>query len=279
MLPELSIERVFQRELDSLPVPAEQLWVPNGRGGGSAIVAVFVVGAALLLVIAATGVIREATTPASQPRGVASTSSPTLRPPASCEPPAHGADGRCTMLVPIAIRNPAFGYNLTIPGEWHETQMPPGTEPFVRDRPGSVPSLTAPFLLDRHVFTARSAQDWVYVAGNLAPGWDIAWDLDVQVWDRQGQSAVEWSRTFGPCDPAVPAFGISGCTQRTEVIRGATFVVTTVSTLRGPETTTYYLDRGDQMLILRYSIDPTVAPPSGVTPATLEGIVHSIGLV
>jgi hypothetical protein len=55
--------------------------------------------------------------------------------------------------------------------------------------------------------------------------------------------------------------------------------VTKVSTFRGPQTTSYYLDHGDQILILRYSSDPNVTPPPGVTEATLEGIVHSIGLV
>lgn len=274
MFPELSIERVFRRELDSLPLPSEELWVPNRRTGTPAFVAASVIGAALLLVVAAAGLIREASSAAM------AGAPPSVRPSASCEPPSFGANGRCATLLPNGIRNPAFGYNLTIPGGWRETQMPPGTEPYLRDRPNAIPALTAPFLLDRHVFTARSPQDWVlYVAGNLVPGWDLAWDLDVQVWDRQGGTALEWSRTFGPCDPAVPVFGITGCSQRTEVIRGGTFVVTTVSTLHGSQTTSYYLDRGDQMLILRYSTDPNVAPPPGVNDATLEGIVHSIGLV
>jgi hypothetical protein len=274
MFPELSIERVFRRELDSLPLPDEQAWIPSRTTGPSAILVVSVVSAALLLVVAAAGLIREDTGAATQPRGVAST--PSLRPRATCEPPAYGANGRCARPVPNGIRNPAFGYNLTIPGEWHEANMPSGTAPFVADRPNaSGPSLSAPFLLDRKVFTARSPYEWVLTTDNAVP----AWDLDVQVWDRQGRTALEWSRMFGPCDPPVPNYGISHCTQRTEVIRGGTFLVTTVTTFRGPQTTSYYLDRGDQMLILRYSTDPGVAPPSGVTPATLEGIVHSIGLV
>jgi hypothetical protein len=33
------------------------------------------------------------------------------------------------------------------------------------------------------------------------------------------------------------------------------------------------------MVDLRYWTDPNVAPPPGVTGATLDGIVHSIGLV
>jgi len=60
MFPEHSIERVFRRELDSLSLPDEQLWVPVRRTKSSAIVAVAVAAAALVLVVAAAGFIREA---------------------------------------------------------------------------------------------------------------------------------------------------------------------------------------------------------------------------
>ena len=272
MLPEIGIERVFQRELDSLPLPDEGIWLPTRRARPSSLAMVALVGVPLLLVFAVAGLIRDASGAATQPRGVTSTpSSLPSRP--TCTPPS-GMNGRCVSLVPNAVRNPAFAYNLTIPGEWRETRMPAGTEPFVRDGPSAVPSLTAPFLLDRHVFTARAAQEWVALTTvNMAP----AWDLDVQVWDRQGRTALEWA-TFGPCN-GVRSYGTTGCVQTTETIHGTTFVKTTISTLLGPQTTSYYLERGDQMLILRYWIDPNVAPPPGVTTATLEGIVHSIGLV
>lgn len=276
MLPELSIERVFQRELDSLPVPDERIWVPAPRARQSGVVAMAVAGAALILVVAAAVLVRDASGAATQPRGAVST--PTSLPSRpTCAPPAFGANGRCVMFLPNAVRNPAQGYNLTIPGNWREVQMPSGTEPFVLERPNPQPSLTAPFLLDRHVFTARSAQEWVGTptAITVAP----AWDLDVQVWDRQGQTALEWSRTFGPCNFDIPNHGPNGCVQTTETIRGLSVVVTTVGSVSGSQTTSYYLERGDQMLILRYSTDPNVAPPPGVTDATLEGIVHSIGLV
>ena len=270
MFPELSIERVFRRELDSLSLPDEQVWVPVRRTKPSAIVAVAVAAATLVLVVAAAGFIREAS-------GTALASTPPLvKSPTTCEPPAYGANGRCARPLPNGIRNPAFGYNLTIPGEWRETQMPPGTEPFVRDRPNTSLALTAPFLLDRRVFTARPPWEWVGLPTvNVAP----AWDLDVQVWDRQGRTALEWAATFGPCNVDVRNFGTIGCVQTTETIRGTTFVKTTISNLSRSQTTSYYLERGDQMLILRYWIDPNVAPPPGVTGATLDGIVHSIGLV
>lgn len=273
MFPELSIERAFQRELDSLPLPDERIWVPGRREGRSGIVAVTVVGAALILVLAAAGLVRDASGAATQPRGAVST--PTSLPSRStCAPPAFGANGQCVTFVPNAVRNPAQGYNLTIPANWREVQMPLGTQPFVPDRPNREPSLSAPFLLDRHVFSARSTQEWE-ASGNTAS----VWDLDVQVWDRQGRNAVEWSFTFGPCDHSVPNYGPSSCVERTEAIRGVTVLVTTVYSLHGSHVTSYYLERGDQMLILRYWSDASVASPEGVTEATLEGIVHSIGLV
>jgi len=275
MFPELSIERIFRRELDSLPLPAERLWVPNRQSGPSAIVAVSVVCAALVLIIAAAGLVRDASGAATEPRGAVST--PTSLPSRpTCAPPAFGANGRCVTFLPNAVRNPAQGYNLTIPGEWRETQMPPGTEPVVPDRQSASPSLTAPFLLDRHVFTARPAQEWVSLTTvNVAP----AWDLDVQVWDRQGRSAQEWSLTFGPCDHTTVNYGPVGCVERTETIRGVSALATTVSSISGYQATSYYIERGDQMLILRYWTDRNTPPPAGVTNATLEGIVHSIGLV
>jgi hypothetical protein len=269
MFPELNIERVFGRELDRLPLPDEALWVPNRRTTHPAVLLASALGAALLIVLVAVGLLRDGSGTATQPSGV-------VQPTANCEPPAFGANGRCLSLLPNLYRNQAYGYNVTIPGEWREAQMPPGTEPFVPARQGASPSLTAPFLLDRHVFTARPAQDWVTLTTvNMAP----AWDLDVQVWDRQGRSAQEWSLTFGPCDHTRVNFGPAGCVERTETIRGVRAVATTVSTISGSETTSYYLERGDQMLILRYWTDPNIAPPPGVTNVTLEGIVHSIGLV
>src|SRR5437762_536130 len=146
MSPELSIERIFRRELDSLSLPDEQVWVPVRRTKPSAIVAVALAAAALALVAAAAGFLRDASGTA-----LASTP-PSVRPSMSCEPPAFSANRRCAMLLPNSIRNPAFAYNLTIPGNWREVRMPSGTDPFVIGRP-SGPSLTAPFLLDRRVFT------------------------------------------------------------------------------------------------------------------------------
>ena len=265
MFPELSIERVFRRELDGLPLPDEQLWVPNRRTTRRAVVAWSTAGAAVLLVLVVVGIIRDRSGAATHPSGAVAT-------PAICEPPAFGANGRCTTLLPNGIRNPAFGYNLTIPGNWREVQMPAGTSPFVVGRPNAGPSLTAPFLLDRRVFTARSPEVWS-AAAVFAP----AWDFDVQVWDRQGRTAMEWAAAF-PCDDPSVTLGDTRCVQGSETIRGETAVVTTVYSFRW-HVTSYYVERGDRMLVLRYMYSEMVQPPAGVTEETLKQIVRSIGLV
>ena len=98
-----------------------------------------------------------------------------------------------------------------------------------------------------------------------------------QVWDRQGRTAVEWARAF-PCDDPSVTLGQTNCAQRSDTIRGVMAVVTTVASFRW-HVTSYYLERGDRMLILRYVSSEMIQPPTGVTEATLDGIVHSIGLV
>ncbi len=198
------------------------------------------------------------------------------QPPAICAPPGFGANGRCLSLLPNLFRNEAYRYNLTIPGGWREVQMPVGTEPFVRDQPSGDPSLSAPFLLDRHVFTARSAQEWGPPAGNLAP----PWDLDIQVWNRQGRTALEWSRAF-PCGAPV-ALGDTRCVRSEETIHGTTATVTTVFSFRW-HITSYYFEWGDEMVILRYMYSEMSRPPFDVLPGVAEEALHqivrSIGLV
>ncbi len=268
MFPELSIERIFRRELDSLSLPDEQVWVPTRHTGRSRIVAVsVVVGAALFLVLVSVGLISDAGGAGILSQGAASPSR------ASCAPPAFGANGRCQTLVPNLVRNDAFGYNLTMPGDWSEVRMPPGALPYVIGRPNASPALTAPFLLDRHVFTARSPREWSGAAGVVAP----AWDLDVQVWDRQGRTAIEWARAF-PCDDPSVSLGQTNCIQSEETIRGVTVAVTSVASFRW-HITSYYFQRGDRMLILRYLSSEMVAPSPGVTEDTLKKIIESIGLV
>jgi hypothetical protein len=88
---------------------------------------------------------------------------------------------------------------------------------------------------------------------------------------------MEWAGAF-PCDDPSVTLGDTRCVQGSETIRGETAVVTTVYSFRW-HVTSYYVERGDRMLILRYMYSEMVQPPDGVTEETLKQIVRSIGLV
>ena len=260
MLPELSIERVFRREIDTLPVPPERSWVPTERGAHSVALSAAVIAGAALLVIAAVSSVLDVSDAASAQRPRLIGFPPNALP--RCTPPAtQTPSGRCVAPVPIAYRNQAYGYNLVIPGEWHDVQI-------------QIPPQRAGGLLDRQVFTGRAASDWLMVTDTTA----AAWDLDVQVWDRRGLSATEWSYTLGPCDHAVVSFG-GHCQSTTGRVGGVDAIITTVGVGGNPAyTVSYYIERGDRILILRYVINTNAAPPAGVNEETLQRIVASLGL-
>lgn len=259
MLPELSIERVFRRELDSLPLPPDDTWVPSPKAQRLHLLGAVVAATAVVLLIGTALAVREAADAAAAARrGVVTTPQPLalgsqVRP--TC------ADGRCVSAVPIVIRNPALGYNLWIPGDWRQTKVP---------APASQGGL-----VDRSLFTARYPQDEeaAIAAANGVP----AWDFLVEVWDRQGRSALDFARTGTCASQAISR--AATCEVSTQTLRGQPTVVTTVSLLGGGYTKSYYVERGERLLILRYVIDPAVDRPSHVTEQTLEQIVRMIGLV
>jgi hypothetical protein len=266
MLPELSIERIFRREIDSLPLPAEGLWIPErSLGKRSMLLSVVVAAAAVLLVTAAALAIRDTADAAAARQGRSLAPLPTLaRPTCPAGVWQETPSGRCVSLLPNAYRNEAYGYNLTVPGNWR-VQNP------------SVVGRSEPGLLDRVEFTAWSAEQWRALVesryGLIAP-----WDLIIEVRERNSFSASDWARTDG-CG--------AGCDTSETVVRQTPIFVASwpIVLERGPQGTrtlrmhAFYIERGERILILRYAGGDLVEPPSGVTEATLEGIVRSIGLV
>jgi hypothetical protein len=261
MLPEQSIERVFRREIDALPVPAPAVWVPTGFGRRRLVAPVVAIAAALLVIAAAVITVDPGNAAGSHRVTQTLPTLPT-RPGTTCPPDAASTPrGVCSAPVPVLIANgQLLGYNLVIPSNWREVSY-------------FIPTST-PFLIARRIYTARGSDAGVLTMTEDAP----AWDLDVQIWDRQGRSPLEWSRTFGNCGSQEVSFATS-CQTRSDVLRGMLVVVTTSSFMGRSDTTSYYVAHGDRMLILRYQADQTVTPPPGVTTDVLEGVIRSIGLV
>ncbi|HEV8536651.1 MAG TPA: hypothetical protein VGR87_13185 [Candidatus Limnocylindria bacterium] len=250
MLPELGIERAFQRDLDLLPLPPEEAWVPAARHGYRLAVAAAVAGVtAVLIVLILSSITGDRT-------GVGS---PELRVTPPPRPTCVDGGRICIAPVPIMHRHPELGYNLWLPGDWREASASSG------------PSGD---LLDRRVFTPRTAdEETIATAANGTP----AWDLIVEVWRRGERSALEWARAGG-CGGSEPSLAAT-CHLETQTLRGAPTVVTTVSFLDRRETKTYYIDRGERLLILRYVVDQAIGRPAHVTEETFDQIVRMIGLV
>ncbi len=242
-----SFRQVLRREVDAIPLPAEDEWVPRGASGGVGALALVAGATAVALLL---GVVTLS--------GARIPQSPAAEEPARVTPPARPTvvDGRKISPVPNLYRDLQFNYNLVLPAWFHESQAVAG-----------LPS--EPTLLERKIFTARSDADEARF-GQFRP-----WDLFVEVYRREGRSLEEWAGALG-CDRSGPV-GASTCAVTPTRIRGAEAVVgTRGAPLAGK---IYVIDRGDQVLVLRYGIGDESNRPPDVTEATLEEIIRSLGLV
>src|SRR6266550_2604056 len=108
MLPELSIERIFRREIDSLPLPPERSWIPDRQTARRSIpLTALVLAATATLVLGAVVTARDVgDAAASGRRGVITAPlQNVLRP--TC------LRGGCNVY-----RSDVFGYGVVIPGNW-----------------------------------------------------------------------------------------------------------------------------------------------------------------
>src|SRR5207247_7823483 len=172
MFPELSIERIIHREIDSLPLPPESSWVPNGLSMRRSMpLTALVIWATAVLVLGAVLTARDAGDAAGTGRRVVTTPLQDLPRPTCLR-------GGCNVY-----RNDAFGYGIVIPRDW-------------RVQDSSRFGLSDPSLLDRVEFTARTPEEWQLLAAVrvdlIAP-----WDLFVEVHDRNGFAASDWAWSDG----------------------------------------------------------------------------------
>jgi hypothetical protein len=245
MLPELSIERVFRREIDSLPLPAEGLWIPDRPTARRSIpLTVLVITATVLLVLGAVVTARDVGDAAATVRRGERTVPLPILPRPTC------LRGDCNVY-----RNDAFGYGIVLPaGWWQATALIQGRPP----RAGE---------LHRVEFTGRTPDEWISAVG---PGLVVPWDVVVDVHERRGVLAMDWARADG-C-------GANPCVTSQTTIGGSPAYAASWSLSPSLQMHAYYVERGDRILILRYVTGPGSEGPHGVTERTLEQIVGSIAL-
>jgi len=152
------------RDIERLPVPSEDVWVPTQihRRPRPFIMALGIFAALLVGVVVGDTLLSARSTLASRAnRGPASETSP----------------------LPSA--NARFGYVLLLPSGW---------------RPSEAERTLASeaVLLERQVFTARSVADESRFVGSQF----LPWDLFAEVWDGGNKSPEEWARRWcsDPCD-------------------------------------------------------------------------------
>ncbi|TMC79195.1 MAG: hypothetical protein E6J09_02510 [Chloroflexi bacterium] len=140
MLPELSIERIFRREIDSLPLPPEGSWIPDRHTARRSIqLTALVLAATVVLVLGAVVTARDVGDAAASGRRV--TTPLVIIPRPTC------LRGGCSVY-----RSDAFGYGIVIPGNW-------------RVQDSSRLGRSDPSLLDRVEFTARTSEEWQLLVG------------------------------------------------------------------------------------------------------------------
>ena len=241
MLPELSIERIFRRELDSLPVPPEESWIPDRQTARRSIpLTALVLAATVALVLGAVMTARDVVDAAASGRRV--TTPLVIIPRPTC------LRGGCSVY-----RSDAFGYGIVLPADWR-------VAPLLRGR-GPVGEL------ERVEFTRQSADEWVLAVG---PGLVVPWDVVVEVHERRDVLAMDWARADG-C-------GVNPCVTGQTTIGGSPAYAASWAVSPSLRMHAYYVERGERMLVLRYVIGPGSEGPHGETEQTLEQIVGSIAL-
>ena len=238
MLPQ-SLETIFERDLDQLPLPDADRWVPKEKRDLVPVAAVVAFAIFLMVGLMTAAGMRASSVLASPP----------VRPTSS--------GGRLIGPLPNEYRNAEFGYNLTVPAWLRVSTLPPA-------------NATAKGLLHSERFTGRSAeQERALVAAG--PTAIPSWDLVIEVWQRDAFSAEQWAVQRDGC--------AAGCALGSTVIHGTSAVTAVWTESTGTTVHAFYFERGPNILVVRYAVGSEADRPQDVTPELLDQVVRSIGLV
>src|SRR6267378_4856524 len=236
MLPELSIERIFRREIDSLPLPPERSWIPDRQTARRSIpLTVLVLAATVALVLGAVVTARDVGDAAATGRRGVSTAPLLNAPRPTC------LRGGCNVY-----RSDAFGYGIVIPADWRVAPPLRG-----RTLPGGA--------LERVDLTRQTPDEWILAFGASLI---VPWDVVLEVHERRDVLAMDWARADG-C-------GVNPCVTGQATIGGSPAYAASWSVSPSLRMHAYYVERGERMLILRYVTGPGSEGPHGVTERTLE---------
>lgn len=240
MLPQSSLEAIFERDLEQLPLPDADRWVPKEQRDLVPVAAVAAFAIFLIVGLLTVAGLRDQLVLASPP----------VRPTSS--------GGRVIGPLPNDYRNAEFGYNLTVPAWLRVSALPPA-------------NAAAKGLLQSVRFTGRSAEQERAVAAATGPTATPSWDLVIEVWQRDALGAEQWAVQHDGC--------ATGCALGSTAIHGTSAVTAVWTEPTGTTVHAFYFERGPNILVLRYAVGAEADRPQDVTPELLDQVVRSIGLV
>ena len=255
MLPNPGFDTLLRREIDRLPLPPRDEWIPaKGRSHPASVTAWVLVGAVLFAAAAMGGTaLREWRLPSGN---AADSSATAARNPLSSLRVID--QPRTIQLPPSAVRRPDLGFNILLPSGWREADdLAPG----------------ASAMLGRVTLTARSVEQRAALVNRYtqaqAPARpiELPWDVTFTLWADDGAAVEQFARARGCA---------STCTVTTTVINGTTFIATVTDGVA--QRHGFYVRRPQGLIELAYIIGSASDQPAGVTPETLEAIVRSVGL-
>lgn len=246
MLRNPGIESVLRQELDSLPLPPEEQWLPGRDRGGSWSTTAWLVAGGVLIAIALVAGPALRDWREAQSEGTAARPTPLVLPTV--------VDGRRVAPLLNVVRDPALGYNIVLPANWRESGR-------WEQVPGDA------MLIGRATYTAQSPDKLLALLDRYGALAKLPWDFTAELWSSNGLSALEWARLRGGCSTT--------CTVGHTQINGVSFL-TTADAATGLHSS--YVTRGDRLLMFSYVVGSAAEQPEGVTVDTLEQIVRSVGL-
>jgi hypothetical protein len=173
------------------------------------------------------------------------------RPPSCTDTPP----GRpCVIPLPNVYLDPSSGYDLVVPE-------------YFRKVGEVIATLPVSGLIYRARYTVRpSDEDLAALAsyGSLPP-----WDFVVELYERRATTSANQARLDGCAEECV----VTQTTIRQQPTLAATW------NAGGLQFRAYYIDRGNELLVLKYATGPEQTRPAKVNESDLQRIIETIGLV
>jgi hypothetical protein len=248
------LHEAFTRELDAVPVPPPERWVPGAKRGVRVptFVLIAMVGVTALALVAGSAVrefrmMRESAVGGSGPAAtptVAPATAPVTFPPAY--PTFIGDQGFAPL--PRLAQNTSVPYNLLLPAWFRHSEAEE-----IAPRPAGLQTI--------EVFTARTREEEARFLGRDP----VPWDLVVETWTRGSRTAEDWARSTYRCAQT--------CSLSQTRINGVAALVATM-----PGHKVYLIERGDRLIVLRYAVGTEAERPRETSEATLDRIINSLGL-